>query len=483
MKFGLLAKEWRIWFYIAVMILCILFIHPRYVLSDEGRGSLETSIKQGLDLTGGVRALLMPEDNKKEVVDKSVIVLEQRINKMGLKETKVYSLKSGDNWYVQVEMAGTTEERMREILEKQGKFEARVNRHVEIKDEKGALAFGKDYNIIVDEKDILIEGKTLKLNDSLVLEDIEFKYSNFTANVVELSALVYKGEDVVDVLTDTQNSRVEKVSKDQYRFMFNIILNKQAAEKFAKVTEDVPIDFGSQGYLKENIDLYLDDQMMDSLRIGEGLKGNVATTVTISGPGVDRDDAIKKKNELQAILQSGAIPTKMNVVKIDAISPTLGKQFYKMAFISIVVAIIGVSILIFLRYRDPRIVLPIMMTSLSELLIILGITTALGGTLDLASIAGIIAAIGTGVNDQIIITDESEKKKEEKVEISLRQRLKNAFFIVFTAAFILIAAMVPLMWIGAGVVKGFAFVTIIGVVGGITVTRPAYGKVIEQLKQ
>ena len=39
--------------------------------------------------------------------------------------------------------------------------------------------------------------------------------------------------------------------------------------------------------------------------------------------------------------------------------------------------------------------------------------------------------------------------------------------------------MVPLVLIGVGLVRGFAITTMVGVLVGILVTRPAYAKIIE----
>jgi len=41
--------------------------------------------------------------------------------------------------------------------------------------------------------------------------------------------------------------------------------------------------------------------------------------------------------------------------------------------------------------------------------------------------------------------------------------------------------MIPLLGVGAGMLKGFAFTTIIGVLIGIIVTRPGYAQVISEI--
>lgn len=198
------------------------------------------------------------------------------------------------------------------------------------------------------------------------------------------------------------------------------------------------------------------------------------------------------------------------------------------AVISILASLVAVGGLIYLRYGDPRLVLPIVITGASEVYILLGIFFSTFITLDLASIAGIVAAVGTGVDDQIIITDESGRDKIR----DWTKRLKRAFFVIFTSAASTIGAMMPIvspslsnLAIGAaGVgliaydlytsktkphhlllgalavavsavaftmnpssfalqsVRGFAITTILGVMVGITITRPAYAKFLEYLE-
>jgi len=75
--------------------------------------------------------------------------------------------------------------------------------------------------------------------------------------------------------------------------------------------------------------------------------------------------------------------------------------------------------------------------------------------------------------------DEARRKEEE----GLIQKIKNALFIIVTAFFTTFVAMIPLtgvlsfMGIGAasaGLLKGFAVTTLIGITIGILITRPAF---------
>ncbi len=287
--------------------------------------------------------------------------------------------------------------------------------------------------------------------------------------------------------TDITNVRPYQITGNQWSVPFTV--STAGANRFAQV---------AQGKAGQPVEMYLDNQLVSSPVLSEGLAtGTPTTEVEVSGTAETREAAENEARNIQAVLQSGALPVKVNVAGVSSVSAELGDQFRTGALVAGLLAVIVVSIIIFLRYRIPLLVIPIILTSLAELLLILGVASVIRWNIDLPAIAGIIAAIGTGVDDQLIITDEVLKKKGSKEgkeskrrSATMRMRIKGAFFIVFTSAATLIAAMLPLAYIGfsrgyagIGILAGFAFTTIIGVLIGIFITRPVYAKFIERFVQ
>jgi len=121
--------------------------------------------------------------------------------------------------------------------------------------------------------------------------------------------------------------------------------------------------------------------------------------------------------------------------------------------------------------------LAVLLTSLCEVIIILGVSALFNRNLDLPAIAGIIAAIGTGVDSQIIILDESQMTES----VSLIQKIKNALFIILGTYITTLFALLPMIWAGAGLLKGFAITTIIGASAGVFITRPAFSEIIKKI--
>jgi preprotein translocase subunit SecD len=213
-------------------------------------------------------------------------------------------------------------------------------------------------------------------------------------------------------------------------------------------------------------------------------QAKVYSQLIIRGYGSTQDDALSSLNSLAVLLESGSLPIPVQSLSKETISPLLGQEFLSQAAWMAIAALIIVAFIIFLKYRKPVLVLPIMATAVMEAFLVLGIAAWAGWKLDLAYVAGIIAAIGTGVNDQIIITDELlHKNEEDEVIANPTERIKRAFFVVIASASTSLVTMVPIIFfsVGLGKLVGFAITTIVGVLVGVFFTRPAYGELAKYL--
>ena len=271
------------------------------------------------------------------------------------------------------------------------------------------------------------------------------------------------------------------------RFRFSISLSAAAAQRQADLTQNLQVvTEDKQQYLSQNLVLLLDDKQVDELRIGAELKGKAETNIQISGSGVGVSEqeaainSLENMKRLQTILITGSLPYKLNIIKTDTISPFLGEEFVRNALLAGVISLLAVAVILFIRYRKISISIPILITLFSEIIILFGVAALIGWNFDLAAIAGMIIMVGTGVNDQVVITDETLRGEIRKI-FNWKERIKGAFFIIMGAYLTVMGAMVPLLFAGAGLLKGFAITTIIGLSIGVFITRPAYAKFIEIL--
>jgi len=395
----------------------------------------KTNIRKGLDLQGGTRVLLQPEtplfpQDLETLIDN----MGQRLNVYGLSDLIIRDATDlTGNQYIIVEIAGANEEEIRELLAKQGKFEAKI----------------ANQTVFTGGQDIVFVCRSV---DCAGIDP-------------NLGCSLSGGQNIC-------------------RFRFSITLTPDAAQKQADATRDLGV-VGEGRYLSEPLELFLDDTKVDELNIGVELQGSATTEIQISGSGSGnnqqeaRINAINNMKRLQTVLITGSLPVKLNIVKIDAVSPLLGEEFLKNALVVGLFALISVGVVIFIRYRKLQIAIPMVIISVSEVVLLLGVAALIGWNIDLAAVAGIIIAVGTGIDHQIVITDETIRG--ERFIANWRERIKNAFFIIMASYFTVVVALLPLLFAGAGLLKGFALTTILGASIGVFISRPVFARVIEIL--
>lgn len=479
----------------------------------------------GIDLQGGTRILLAPvEKVSSETVNSQIIpVLQGRVNAYGLQEIVLRSECDLDNCFVVVEMAGESRDVIERLLASRGNFEAKIPHEVKLFDSRGSFILGSDSHVIeISDNRISIDGTAYEQGATAVVDGIDHEILNYTSSSVFLSASVLKGDDVENVFTDSTRSVIQSVSGG-YRFAFSILISRQGAERFAKVTSGLSEDPTRSGYLKSPIVLYLDNGPVTDLSIASDLAGRVLTEISIEGFRQERKEAVAERSALQSILKAGALPVGLEIANIESVSAGLGSNFMESAARSAVFAVLAVAVVVTVRYRSLKIALPMVLTSVGEVVILLGVSARgnslpwagalllslalillayqkkihvdfldlfgvflipvmavfLSWTIDLAVIAGTIAFIGTGISQMIIISDEVSRSR--LVPISPWEKIKKAFAMVFASAMTVISAMFALLFIGVGLVKGFAITSIVGVLIGVLITRPAYSQIVERV--
>ena len=401
------------------------------------RDNPRTKIKTGLDLQGGARALVQPEvDLNSQQINDLIEVTSNRLNVFGISDVSIRAVSDlSGNQYMLVEIAGATPSDIRDLVAKQGKFQAKIG------------------------NETVFTGGTKDIVD----------VCRFDATCSGIRSCNPLGDGTYGC-----------------QFSFAVYLSNEAAQRHADITSVLDINTSSSGrYLEKPLDLFVDDTLTDSLLISDGLKGLVTTEISVQGSGVGItqeeafDDATSSMNQLQTIMITGSLPYKLNIVKLDSISPTLGGQFINYLWIAGLLSFLGVALFIFARYRNIKYTLAMLLTVFSEVFIILGVAALLGWNLDLASIAGILIVLGTGIDQQVIIVDESSK---EKNSLSFKQKMKRAWFIIIGAYFTALASLLPLYWAGAGLLRGFAFTSILGITIGFLITRPAFADVLKGIE-
>ncbi len=385
-----------------------------------------SNIKLGIELEGGSRLILKPTQNLTEdEFDLLVNTLQSRLDVYGASGTKVNKLEDvfSNEKFIIVESINSNKNDIFELIKRQGEFEAKVG-----------------------------------------------------------NVTVFTGDNVVRVLNDPTHEILKgctdsgtSVNPVSCSYTFSIEIDSTGTDNFFNVSKDLSV---TNGYLSEKISFYLDGEEITSLNVAASFKYQKISNpqITVSESGINEEEAIRNTKKemrfLQAILSTQSLPSDLEVVQSYSISSSRGDVLLENAIYVGIAALLLVSSIVAIRYRTLPVFFGIVIALVTEIFIVFGAAAFLRLSIDLAAIGGLIAAIGTGVDDQIIITDEQFRNK--KKNISSRKRIKNAMYIIMIAYFTTLAAMGPLYFAGLKVLQGFAFMIIVGITIGVFITRPAY---------
>ncbi|AEH25232.1 preprotein translocase subunit SecD [Pyrococcus yayanosii] len=495
-------------FFLNPRILLLIIVLIGSIASLAARG-----LTFGLDISGGISITVRLEQPvDPDTMEQVRIALEQRLNALGVKDI---TIEPWGNQFVLVKVANVTEEEANQLLEtieRQGVFYAEF--------EGVVFATGKDIlsvgSVNYDPREgawvvpFRLSREAAEKFAELAKGKAGYPVDMFLDPPVNSTIVVSK--DIYNVMTsDTFTMAGDMTLPERIKKAFNIdivVYENQSAENIAELAKGkrkvilMGVDRELYNQLKElgvNVELRTPSSNQDTAdfirsvlrlygpyRVSAGLAtGQPSTEVMISIGGSQTD--VKARNDAQivaVVLRSGSLPVKLSIERIDYVSPRLGEGFKRQVLVAGVAALLVVGLIVYLHYRRLRIALPVMFTSFSEVLIILGVAALIRWNLDLPSIAGIIAAIGTGVDQQIVITDEllgGEERKRIVKRSGVLKRMGRAFFIILASATTTIVAMSFLFKFFVGGLRGFAFTTILGVLIGILITRPAYGEMAKVL--
>lgn len=228
----------------------------------------------------------------------------------------------------------------------------------------------------------------------------------------------------------------------------------------------------------------VDGEVVYAASLGEDLAASMESGEYVNDRTfVMTGESIDDVRNLRVNLLAGETPAPLDIDSGTQyyLEPSLAEDFKFYSVITGFISMLAVSGVVAARYGRPRVAAPMILTAGAEVFVLLGFAAAVGYPLDLAAIAGFIAVVGTGVDDLIIIADEILQEGDVSTGRVFESRFRKAFWVIGAAAATTIIAMSPLAFLSLGDLTGFALFTIVGVLIGVFVTRPAYGDILRIL--
>ena len=169
------------------------------------------------------------------------------------------------------------------------------------------------------------------------------------------------------------------------------------------------------------------------------------------------------------VLQQRATLGNYAVLGTETVGPQIGEELRKQGFYAVLLSLIGMLIYIWVRF-ELRFGVGAIMACLHDVLVTLGLFALAGFEFNLTTIAAFLTLIGYSVNDTVVIFDrirENMRKTRRKplIEImneSINQTLSRTILTGGSTLLVLTA----LLWLGGDVIRGFAFVMLVGILVG-----------------
>ncbi|MEM7592961.1 MAG: protein translocase subunit SecD, partial [Cyanobacteria bacterium P01_A01_bin.83] len=210
-----------------------------------------------------------------------------------------------------------------------------------------------------------------------------------------------------------------------------------------------------------SIGIFLDDELISAPVVGPefadtGISGGRAV---ITG-NFDLEGA----KDLAIQIKGGSLPFPVAVVENRTVGATLGKDSIRRSIIAASVGLVLVLIFMVVYYRLPGMIADVALIVYA--LLTLACYALVGVTLTLPGIAGFILSIGMAVDANVLIFERT--REELRAGKTLYRSVESGFFRAFSSILdsnvTTAIACVALLWLGSGLVKGFAVTLLIGVV-------------------
>ncbi|GAA0573504.1 protein translocase subunit SecD [Caenispirillum bisanense] len=249
-----------------------------------------------------------------------------------------------------------------------------------------------------------------------------------------------KVEVAGDRLTDAQPSFQNGQPVVSFRF------DTAGARQFGNVTT---ANTGRQ------LAILLDDKVISAPRINEPIVG---------GSGVITGSfTVQQAQDLALLLRAGALPAPLTVLEERTVGPGLGQDSIEAGALASVLGLVLVVVFMVVAYGLFGVFANIAL--LTNLVILLGALSALGATLTLPGIAGIVLTLGMAVDANVLIYERirEEMKGGRTIQNAVEVGYRQALSAIFDSNITTLAAAALLFSFGTGPVKGFAVTLGIGI--------------------
>lgn len=212
---------------------------------------------------------------------------------------------------------------------------------------------------------------------------------------------------------------------------------------------------------------YNQDTSCPTQQLSIELDGSLQSVATVQTPqfngSVQISGSFKKEEaqKLARVINSGSLPIKLELQSVQNVSPSLGKDSLKAAWISGLVGVLLVLLFMAFYYRTLGLIVALGLTVSASLLwgVISWLSKSNGLALSLSGIAGIIVSVGVTVDSYVVFFErlKDEVRSGKTLRNSATRGFQGAWRTIVIADLVSLIGAMVLWYLTVGAVRGFAF--------------------------
>ena len=423
------------------------------ILKNKNR--YKRSVKLGLDLSGGMSVIVkadlqavldaQEEDTvedeqafKEEAMAQAIETLKSRIDRFGLTEP-VIRKQGDDRIYIEVPGAAETES-INSIIMGKGILNFR---YVDFEASEAFNAFYRSNPANV------FDANGNLLDPTLVPEGKEVlgTYTKDSYGLEEKTG--YLVVDKVPVL-DGKHIKSARIGSDNVgKPQIQVELDSEGASIFGEFTA---------AHVNDCMAIVSDNKIKSYPRINEPIPGG---HVAISG--FDYEEA----QNLQKVLQTAWLSVPLEIENQQVIGAALGEAAIQQGLRALIIGLAAVLVFMIIWYMGAG--FNAVVAQILNLFIMFSFLSAMGLTLTLSSIAGMILTIGMAVDANVIIFEriKEERRLGKSRAAAIAAGFDHALWAILDSNITTLIAALFLSMLGTGTIQGFAVSLAIGVVSSV----------------
>jgi protein-export SecD/SecF family membrane protein len=221
------------------------------------------------------------------------------------------------------------------------------------------------------------------------------------------------------------------------------------------------------GDAKRRVAIVLDGEVISSPQVNEGVQCNIG----IQGGRTDitGDFTQAEADELAVLIKGGALPVPVTIIASSTVGPTLGQDAIDASVRAGIIGLTLTAIFLVVVYRFVGFLAAVALASYG--LISYGALVALGATLTLPGLGGLLLSAGLAIDANVLVFERAREEYAASRSKRLMPALDNGFAKAFSAiadsnVTTLLAAGL-LFFLASGPVRGFGVTLVIGVLASI----------------